>query len=221
MKVTRLHLIATLALAAAVWPINSRAELLMMLRGQPGDSIVFFELSGSTVVTDFSGMNRGLGSTLIDFDAFAPTLGSVNSGRLDLLSGSGSVRNLTAASEVPIVGLFLQDRTTLPSIEDRFGVATERYPLSVGDVIAWSGSGAVDLSQQGASFSDLTIGTGLGDGVAGPNPSGEVRLTIQAIPEPTSLALLLPSAALLTLGLRQRGIVPRLGGTNRTHRAQR
>jgi len=179
------------------------AELLMTLSGQPGDSIVTFELSGSTTIAGFSSGILGMGGTLTNFDAFSPAMGSVNHGHLPLLSGSALIDDLTQGSSVSVTALFLQDRTTLGSIGDRFGVQSQIYNIADGDTVAWSGSGTVDLSSQGASFDDLTIGTGMGYFDA-PGAAGELRLTIQLIPEPTTVTLLgLGSLALVMVRRRK------------------
>jgi len=175
----------------------------MTLSGQPGDSILTFELSGSTTITGFSGAIVGLGGSLTDFDAFSPAVGSVNVGGLPLLSGSASIINVTQGEERPVDRLFLQDKTALPSISDRFGVHSSLYTIAPGDTVAWSGSGTVDLSSQAASFDDLTIGTGIGFFDA-PSAAGEMRLTIQLIPEPTTFTLLgLGSLALVSVRRRR------------------
>jgi len=195
---------AVLAFAATLWGGSAYSQMAMTLYGQPGNSIVSFELSGTTQITTFSGNITGFGGDLSSFNAIELPLGSVDHGVLDLVSGGGVVSNLTQMTAVPITNLYLQDRTaTGPGLYDRFGVVTPVYSMSFGDTIGWAGSGMIDLAQFGATFDNLNVGSGTGP--AGlPTPSGITSLTIIAVPEPTTTGLACVGLLLLTRVRRSR-----------------
>ena len=182
MKTRYAHLLLVVCLSA---PLRSDAELLMTLYGQPGESIVAFELSGSTQQSTSWSAYGGIYASLPSFDAISTSA----SGQFDIVSGSGAVSNLSTASSVPIDGLSFADTTlTRPNDGDVFGVSSPAYAATVGDIISWSGMGTIDLAQQGATFDDLAIGSG--NGPVGLPRSGTARLTIAFVPEPTTVSLL-------------------------------
>jgi hypothetical protein len=185
----RFHAVACILLSLAA-SRQAAAQLIMELSGTPGSSIVEFILSGEDVATDSFESVLGIGFDIVDdFNPFPPAANGSDFGRFVIQTGSASLSNITQDRAVAVSNLFLQDSELFGV--DRFGVRAGVIPIFTGDTISWTGSGTIDLSTKGLTFSDLRVGSGVGvvdlAGVA-----VGIDGVLQIVPEPAAALLLSP-----------------------------
>ena len=172
-----------------------QAQLVMTLRGTPGSSVLSFNLSGSDVAQ--GGIANPIsGAVFTITDGFDPFPAAINAGlgptdiaTFPIITG-GAAMNVTNSGGdfgIAVDDLILEDSSFRGT--ERFGVLpVVTYDLMFGDTLSWNGAGTIDLSSQGLTFDDLSMGTG--ESVGG-FVVGGIEATLHVVPEPSSLFLLL------------------------------
>ena len=156
-----LIVIAGIALFCFIAADSARGQLEMTLHGTTDSPIVNFTLSGFDVASDSFAL-AGIGFDVTDgFDPFPPGVNGADFGKFAIQIGAATVTN--GNSTLDISHLSFQDSSMLDTV-DRFGAGVEGFfSVAPGNTVSWSGTGTIDLSEKGLTFSDLNSGMGVGE----------------------------------------------------------
>jgi hypothetical protein len=179
----KLVLLAALALASSL--STASAQMVMELSGSPGSPIVSYSLSGSATNVTYDGTYTGFifDNTTGPYH-FPAAISSTGYGVFDF-TGTVTLTDETEDRSIGVDALVLQSKYLFGA--ERFGVdTTDLVDMNAGEIFTWSGSGTIDLSSTGLTFSDLTGGS-VG-GLQNDMP-GFLIVDASAVPEPSTLAL--------------------------------
>ena len=203
-----------LAIACGVIPLSTHAAgLIIVISGQTGSNEISYTASGSVTVTQthsaiLSGSGLGpitAGSWNANFDNNLGDMlrdGMVTDLNDDLALSNGGVSYRRNGVEFGVL-----DTLDLDGINGGGGDDVELDPtsniiypsLTAGDVVSWTGSGTFTL-EGGETFDSLfTVGS-FSNAIDG----GDYTVTITAVPEPSTYALLTVFALCLFAGFRRR-----------------
>ena len=183
-------------LTAAIFTLVSlvgqaNAAVHLTLSGTPGSSIVNFELSGTGTFTESIAAAHVNG---VDFSPFNPLDSGVSTSFNFASGGATFTIHYTGFDiERTVTGLTLIDSASSTQ-PDFIGLEIASTSVSPSNNYTMSGSGTINLSSSNISgspmtFDDLNTGIGSAASITG-MPVDGFNLTIQQIPEPSSLALL-------------------------------
>lgn len=170
---------------------EANAAVHLILSGTPGSSIVNFELSGTGTFTESVAAAHVNG---IGFSPFNPLDSGVSAGFNFASGGATFTIHYTGFDiERTVTGLTLIDSASSTQ-PDFVGLEITTTSVSPSNNYTMSGSGTIDLSSSFISGGPMTfdyLNTGIGSAasITGMRVDG-FNLTIQQIPEPSSLVLL-------------------------------
>ncbi|WP_332687439.1 PEP-CTERM sorting domain-containing protein [Devosia sp.] len=186
----------------------SLAAAAALLAAMPAHAISFNGVTGGDAsVTDYS--TDGLLSFDLDFSSFAPTTLSYTIDAADLLGGGLSfnavLRNLIGAGGVGVEGYSF---SLSSGLFGNLGTVTRQFGGTSST--SFSGSNAL-VSFSSLEFLDVEIGDPLGHGggqmnwlIGGLNAGDSLSLTVTAVPEPETYALLLSGLGMVGWLTRRR-----------------
>lgn len=181
----------------------SLAAAAALLAAMPAHAISFNGMTGgNAVVTDYS--TDGLLSFDIDFSSFAPTTLSYTIDAADLLSGSLSFNAVLRN----YVGTGFEGYSFSLS-SGLFGNLGTVWPgFDTNSVIDFNGANA-SVTFSSLAFLDTAIGNSLDNGgtdwlIGGLNAGDSLSITVTAVPEPETYALLLSGLGMVGWLTRRR-----------------
>lgn len=172
---------------------NAQAGLMMTLEGDANGDFIQYSLSGSDIAkSDVDFAFRGFG---IDLEPGAEPFPSLFAQYIGLRTRDHNafIHNVTRGEQVNVNGVFLQHSDIFGIARAGMQTSSDFSGITVGDEIEWSGTGIIELSGWGISFSDFIQGTYQGHTgiLGGLNATLIIKESVSEVPEPATVLLLL------------------------------